>query len=1234
MPKSKTIYGLFLVLLYALPAFAFNGEKITEGPLTLAISPISDVTNREETITATVTLSNSNASVLPVHLELKGLVDGSHVTGQNTKNLNVPANNKAEVQFQFVMGQNTYSAHYPAHVYAEFQTSNIPVTAHAVQIFQCDFPETPGVDSKTFSTVTVPAIGALTLYSVKTQRVTWKYFDKPEVHMPIGWQGSDTQSGANFGKSSTARGETKPAFTMHPPYRGGVGTVFADYRLQLPKTTPLKLIFFNAIRDNSAKEPKSDGVTFRVWANDQVLYEKHTDSKVWVPGEADLNKFSGQEILLRLESHPGPKKNTVCDSCFWGEPTILAGQPPKVLLATERQQLIETARQTVLKGKASSPSSRLFKLKGGAKAALVLGQNGLMDGALAFGADGKAVVYDGLNVSLFEHRVGAWPSGVIVENVRLQETSGKLRIVHQLVMENKKFELVAEVWTQDTGLRLKISVPERITDISLNRADLKAQRVYYGHGYAIVDPGAFRASGGGHNMATSHVGMDFENGLSLLMACDTPPDSFNVDPATCHYSLHTHPDTMLTFVPGTKGIFDCAIKYRPLYDKQASGGVAVKAGRFVLDYWGGKYADDTILVKELWQYGVTNTLLLMHAWQRWGYDYRLPDIYPPMPSLGTLEDMQGLSRFCNEHGIRWGLHDNYIDIYPDATDFSYDHVTFTDKGRPRRAWLNEGRDAQSYQFRPDHIMPFVKRNLALIKPNLQPTANFVDVFTSANSFDFYDREGKFHSRLETRKYWGECFSTIRDTLGNNAPTTSEAGSDHLIGYLDGADCQFLELSSRSRRFHNMLTCQDWERVPWFDAVNHTRFSLHGVGYSGRYQGDRSRFQHGIESDDYLSAEILTGHALMVDLPSGLSGAVRKYWLAQEFIESIAFDEISGTKFADGNVHHLIVRWKSGTVVYVNRGQGDWIIAGHTLPQYGYYARNGVVESTIERINGGVVEWSHGHNGTYVNGRGFHQDPPLDICPSAEKIEYLGERSFKLFANWEIREPLSKNLNVSYSFTRPRPGRYTEYTFSGGGKPAKVTSQWQGHVTTGDSWKINIPPDFPVGTYEISVGLYEPGKGRSGRYRMLGDEDSEKRYRIGNLIVEGNNTNITGISLEKLPSVNTDLALNEYNKTKTDFGTVSTKGAFRYQIMNRKLLLTPLPHTEAFQINLQLEKILGRPARIDSVEAVDPEGRNLRQVDFKLDGKVLVFTTAKEEFAYRINFQYFSFIQRLLNKLSF
>ena len=43
---------------------------------------------------------------------------------------------------------------------------------------------------------------------------------------------------------------------------------------------------------------------------------------------------------------------------------------------------------------------------------------------------------------------------------------------------------------------------------------------------------------------------------------------------------------------------------------------------------------------------LTDALFLKHVWQRWGYDYRLPDIWPPDPKLGTLEELRALGQLC------------------------------------------------------------------------------------------------------------------------------------------------------------------------------------------------------------------------------------------------------------------------------------------------------------------------------------------------------------------------------------------------------------------------------------------------------------------------------------------------------------------------------------------------------------------------------------------------------------
>jgi len=973
MSKTLRFGSIALLLLAATMTAAFNGHIVTQGPLTLKIGDINDVTELDTPRQVEVSLVNKGRSILEVKLRMTDLVDEWYAVGRSETNVKVAPGNEVKAVFRIAAAEGACSALYPVHIYANFRHQDQDMTAHAVQIFKSNFirsTESAGKPSEMPVNV-VPSNGNLSLSRLKTQRVAWRFYDKPLVYMPVGWQGASNESSATLSFGPVSRGATRHSITMHPPWRPGGGTIFIEYFLDLPNVTPIKLLFANAIRDLNENEPASDGVTFRVWAGDEKLFERHTDSKKWVDAEVDLSRFAGTKILLRLESHPGPKRNTVCDASYWGEPVIVAGRVPKTLSGSQKEKFREQARNLVKTGKGQG---FLFSLDGDYRAALVPCRQGIINPVLAIGNREKCIVFDGLKIDVLGRRIddGAYGnSGHVVES--WDSDSGSLEVRQPLQLGDDKFDLTMRIWSESSGLRIEVACPKRITDFTIGSADRKAPRVYYGHGYCIEEPKAFRASFGGHNLSTSHVGFDFDEGLSLLVASDNPPDYLEVDPAEKIYSLHTHLDATMTLVPSVDGAFDCARKYRPLYDKKASPGFKQKAGRFVFDIWGGRYAEIAETMKRMVAYDLTDSLLTVHVWQRWGYDYRLPDIYPPQPQLGTIEDMLRISKVCAEHDIPWGLHDNYIDFYPDAADYSYDHICFTEQGEPVKAWINRGRDAQSYRWRPDRIMPFVKRNMKLIKPNLKPTHYFIDVFTSLPCFDFYDKQGNFHSMLETRKSWGEAFAWIRRYLGDNAPMTSEAGHDQLTGYISGSDCQHLQIVSDPKRFCIKIDCKDWERVPWFDAVLHDKFSLHGVGYSGRYEGGRERFDSGIESDDYVSAEILEGHALMIDRRAFGRGAVRKYWLAQDFIRSIASDEIEDVEFVNGAIHRQIISWKSGAKVYVNRGNRDWRVSGKTLPKYGYHAKNGKIESGIERIDGVIVEQSSGLSGLYVNARGFNKD---------------------------------------------------------------------------------------------------------------------------------------------------------------------------------------------------------------------------------------------------------------------
>ena len=1215
--KVRSLFVCQIICWIACAATAYNGHIASEGPVKIIIGEINTVEEFDKPADITVFVANSAQKAIKVRLTMNGLVDEWYAIGSTDKTIVIAPKSQQKETFQVASASGALSALYPVHINAEFSYAGERYKTHCVQIFDTDFTKATTSNAVVkMPTNIVPSQGSLSLMSLKTQRVAWQYFDKPLLRMPVGWSGSDERSGVSFAKGNFHRGSGKNAISMHPTWRGGAGTVFAEYRLKLPRTEKIEFRFFNAIRDHSIEEPPSDGVTFRVLVGEEKLFERHTDSKVWVEGKVDLSRFAGKEILLRLESHPGPKRDTTCDASYWAQPMIITGEQPKPLSKDDRIALHRHAQNIIKSQQQSTAKDFVFRLSDGNTAAIVLGKDGLIDSAIAFGKGDDSVVFDGINLVVLDHKIGSQPGNIrITKTETSKDIFGKVTIKHRLLMNDEEFDLVTKIFKENCGLRIKFDSPQRITDISLASANQKAKRVYYGHGYCIEEPKVFRAGFGGHNLSTSHVGFDFEKGVSLLMATDNPPDYLQVTPDENNYSLHTHHNATLTFVPGAKGAFDCAVKYQKLYDKKPSPGFQNKAGRFVFDIWGGRYSQIADTMAKMIDYGLTNSLLTIHVWQRWGYDYRLPDIYPPDPAYGTIDDMKKIATVCNNSNIPWGLHDNYIDFYPDAANYSYDDICFTQSGDPVKAWINKGRDAQSYRWRPDRIMPFVKRNLKPIKENLAPNHYFIDVFTSIPCFDYYDKSGQFHSMLETRKCWGETFRWIQDYLGG-AITTSEAGHDQLTGYLDGADCQHLTLSPKGGRYFIQLTGSDWQRVPWFDAVLHDRFSLHGVGYPSRYRlTEYDDHESPLQSDDYINAEILQGHAMMIDNQGFGRGAVRKYWLAQDFIKTIATDTIKSVDFVDNDIHRQIITWNCGAKIYSNRSKNDWQVKGKILPQYGYFAKNGPVESSIEKIDGVIIEQSQTNSKHYFNARGFDIDNCIKMIPRIENLEHFTNRKFKMTVNWDVASPAKKNLDIFVHFC-PVDSGSDEIAFQGDLRPYPPMSNWKNQIKTGNELPQYIPEKCLPGDYDIMIGVWDPSTGT--RYRLMGEDTGSFRYKLGTLTIEGSKDNVTALKLTRHNPAALPKSRRNLNKTPINFGPATTWAAFRCQIQKDAIIIIPLPDIEQFPITLNLEKLLtdNNPI-VKSIEAIDAAGKKIRDVAFKQNNSIVKFQTKENEFAYQI-----------------
>ncbi|RKY03052.1 hypothetical protein DRP77_06975, partial [Candidatus Poribacteria bacterium] len=505
-------------------------------------------------------------------------------------------------------------------------------------------------------------------------------------------------------------------------------------------------------------------------------------------------------------------------------------------------------------------------------------------------------------------------------------------------------------------LRGELDPRKRITLLRLRRCSKRAVRIYAGPGNVIVDPQRpFVLQTDGHRLSTRFVAFDFEMGPTLLQAVDIPPDCLEVDPERRIYSLRAQLNASFHLIPTDRGAFYAAKAYREFLNPKPAPAIGKLAGRFVFDLWGGyRYSEVAEELEKAFKYGLTDALVVYHNWQRWGYDYRLPDILPPNPRFGSVEDFKRLIDTCRKYGVLFAPHDNYIDFYPDATDFSYDHICFAEDGKPVKAWFNRSRGAQSYRFRPDRILPFIRRNMELMK-RFAPTAYFVDVFSSIVPFDYFDREGRFHPRTETVRKWCEAFDFIREELGG-APQISESGHDWLVGYLEGAQANHLRVDKPPEGGYSWavwaVECVDAERIPWFDVVYHHVFILHGAGYEPRYAAGLDPEKHGIYSDDYISTEVLTGHPPMVSKPFG-GDVVRKYWLLGDFARAVAAVPIESVEFYEDDIHRQIVRYSNGAVVYVNRGDRIWEVEGRKLPKYGFYARCGEVEAMIAQAEEGV-----------------------------------------------------------------------------------------------------------------------------------------------------------------------------------------------------------------------------------------------------------------------------------------
>ena len=1186
---------------------AFDAPEVTEGPLTLRLEAPSEVCETNVPQPVRVILRNGGGAPLEGTVRIE-IVDAWEVEPAGPVKFRLAGNESGSLDFRIAAGEGTFNALYPVHAFAACTLDGAPLSAHAVYILETKLPDVPRPETAApWQPVPLRPDSVLALAHLPMRGVVVSVAGEAPLVLPGSWEGSEgrTLASVQYGVYAS-RPDARESIAMHPPWRGGCsGSVLVEFPLRLPEKGPIRLTFANAIRDHMPEqgEPPSDGVTFRVRVAafdesegrlGEVLFERHTDAKTWQEDAVDLTAFAGKTICLQLESHPGPRNDTTCDQSFWAMPTLTAGDPQR---ASETR--FAPARELGAIGRDGERYT----------VSVALGDRGILDGKVCFVRDkDRQIEFHGFSVSVLGDALEDENALHVLKAVEETLEDNGYTVRHRFEGWAGAFDLAARFQVGDGALRVHRALenapepkPWRVVyleNVAVGPWSVKVKRVYVGTGNVLDEPEAFSLAFDGHQCATSFAGVDFANGVSLVQGVDVPPSQFEANPETRHYTYHTPHTQRLTFIP-CASVWEGARAWHDMNGLKPAGGVARAAGRFVFDLWGGEYAASAATLERAFRYGLTDSMVVWHNWQRWGYDYRLPDVFPPNPALGSLEEFQVLAEACKSKDVIFAPHDNYIDFYPDAEGYSYNHIAFARDGVPVRAWFNAGRGAQSYRWRADAVQPFLERNLRLIKEQIAPTGYFIDVWSSIGPYDYWTQDGQFFDRVYTRTRWGEYFAWIRDLLGEDAPQISESGHDQLIGWVDGAQTNHLRVDPNPPKEGWTVwrvRAGDAERTPWFDAAHHDRFVLHGAGYSSRYQGGLDAPLHGIYSDDYMATEVLTGHPAMVSEPFGRD-VVRKYWLLHRPMRALALRRIEAVEFADGDIHRQHVRWDNGADVWVNRGRSDWTVGECVLPEYGFLLRaplgEGVIEAAVARVDGVIVEWCRGPEEVYVNARPVVRDR-LPVKVSLESLRYVGQRTCEVTLVWEAARPLEETYRVFVHAVDAQDA----IRFQGDHTPDTPTTEWSDTVRT--TARMTLPETCrPGDTFELYVGLWIPG---SGERAPLAGSDEQRRVHLGTLTLASEEGYATDLAWTPFVAPADPLLarLNTEGK-EIDFGPFTTNGACRitYGAFRGSssegttdesgITVTPLPDSTPFLLRIDWPRAAGDAPLPRYCEAVAQDG---------------------------------------------
>ena len=396
--------------------------------------------------------------------------------------------------------------------------------------------------------------------------------------------------------------------------------------------------------------------------------------------------------------------------------------------------------------------------------------------------------------------------------------------------------------------------------------------------------------------------------------------------------------------------------------------------KVIVDLWRNFY-EYRVELQTLADAGVTDAWIILHSWQKYGYDNGLPSTYPAGSEFGGEAVLQDVISLCIANQYLCAFHTNYVDFYPNSDVWNSADVGLDSNGNWTKAWYNSYTGMQSYLLKPSRALYYAGIYEPSIHSAYRTNSAYLDVHTtSPGSVDYDARVANAGRQNVTFDYYKSLVSYVRGT--HQGPVAGEGwgfSTYFWAGYIDAIEADPRAISTAEK--------DGGTAVPLlvdYKLFNlHHLFVPHGVGYLERFYLGKQNGYTLEELERYRASEIAFGNAGFLSNPFARGipfGEIKREYCFLKHLQNRYLSEtpsqvsykigarfvtlsealkaaLPGTTFSRMNetlgeeLGILKIQYSNDLVVYVNRTKTKTFeltdgVDSYTLEPNGFWAKQG------------------------------------------------------------------------------------------------------------------------------------------------------------------------------------------------------------------------------------------------------------------------------------------------------